>query len=257
MISTYNHHSSIARSEQDTCCKPVSIGGCSDSMSNLKNVMSEIISSEDIIATLEECAEKRSTDERENSIKTLNGLISNIHSILGNDHGLNDDPLKLKMVREAMESYSSNVNDWTKYANYSGGKYTRNLVNSGNGKFNLLILVWSPNTESPIHDHSSSHCMLKMLKGNLVEEIYKPAADSESSIDSNCTDQLVIKSSTNVAKNQVAYINDNIGYHRMLNPSDGFSVSLHLYSPAFDTCKIFNKETGQAQSASCNVYYTE
>ncbi|OMJ25441.1 Cysteine dioxygenase type 1 [Smittium culicis] len=161
------------------------------------------------------------------------------------------------MVREAMESYSTNANDWTKYANYSSGKYTRNLVDAGNGKFNLLILVWSPNNESPIHDHSSSHCMLKMLKGNLVEEIYKPVTDCESSMSSDCTDQLVLKSSINVAKDQVSYINDNIGYHRMLNPSEGFSVSLHLYSPAFDTCKVFNKETGQSQSVRMNIYYTE
>ena len=36
----------------------------------------------------------------------------------------------------------SNEADWKKYAHFDQFKYTRNLVDDGNGKFNLLVLCW-------------------------------------------------------------------------------------------------------------------
>lgn len=47
--------------------------------------------------------------------------------------------------------------------------------------------------------------------------------------------------------NQIYYLHiDTIGLHRVENPShtDG-AVSLHLYCPPFDTCSIFDKQTGK------------
>ena len=37
----------------------------------------------------------------------------------------------------------SNEADWKKYVNFDPYKYTRNLVDDGNGKFNLIVLCWS------------------------------------------------------------------------------------------------------------------
>jgi cysteine dioxygenase len=50
------------------------------------------------------------------------------------------------------------------------GVYTRNLVHRGNGKFNLILVMWdSGNPRSPIHDHSGSHCFVKVLDGTMRE----------------------------------------------------------------------------------------
>jgi len=43
-----------------------------------------------------------------------------------------------------------------------------NLVDQGNGKFNLMILCWGEGHGSSIHDHTDSYCFLKMLQGNCV-----------------------------------------------------------------------------------------
>lgn len=51
-------------------------------------------------------------------------------------------------------------------------RYTRNLVDAGNGKFNLMILCWGEGHGSAIHDHADSHCFMKMLKGELREIRY-------------------------------------------------------------------------------------
>lgn len=51
-------------------------------------------------------------------------------------------------------------------------RYTRNLVDAGNGKFNLMILCWGEGHGSAIHDHADAHCFMKMLKGELSEVRY-------------------------------------------------------------------------------------
>lgn len=45
-------------------------------------------------------------------------------------------------------------------------------MDEGNGKFNLMILCWGEGHSSQIHDHSNSHCFMKMLKGELREIRY-------------------------------------------------------------------------------------
>ncbi|VDQ07485.1 unnamed protein product [Trichobilharzia regenti] len=42
--------------------------------------------------------------------------------------------------------------------------YTRNLVDEGNGKYNLLLLCWSGGQKTGIHDHAGSHCFVKAIK---------------------------------------------------------------------------------------------
>lgn len=60
-------------------------------------------------------------------------------------------------------------------------RYTRNLVDAGNGKFNLMILCWGEGHGSAIHDHADAHCFMKMLKGELQEIRYAWPTNSISS----------------------------------------------------------------------------
>lgn len=48
-------------------------------------------------------------------------------------------------------------------------RYTRNLVDEGNGKYNLMLLCWGEGHGSAIHDHANAHCFMKMLQGELEE----------------------------------------------------------------------------------------
>ncbi|OBS82831.1 hypothetical protein A6R68_23183, partial [Neotoma lepida] len=134
--------------------------------------------------------------------------------------------------------------------------YTRNLVDQGNGKFNLMILCWGEGHGSSIHDHTDSHCFLKMLQGNLKETLFA-WPDKKSN-------EMIKKSERTLRENQCAYINGNIlsfvyehigkaellsihsiGLHRVENVSHTEpAVSLHLYSPPFDTCHAFDQRTG-------------
>ncbi|KXN67008.1 hypothetical protein CONCODRAFT_11023 [Conidiobolus coronatus NRRL 28638] len=50
--------------------------------------------------------------------------------------------------------------------------------------------------------------------------------------------------------NQVTYIHDKIGLHRVSNPSSSRpAISLHLYSPPILECKTYEHDTGKARKS--------
>lgn len=69
----------------------------------------------------------------------LEKLISELSRILGPSSGLDSSDVDVKELQELMEVYASTEKDWAKYAfeDLSRG-YTRNLVDEGNGKSNLV-----------------------------------------------------------------------------------------------------------------------
>ena len=81
-------------------------------------------------------------------------------------------------------------------------RYTRNLVDAGNGKFNLMILCWGEGHGSAVHDHADAHCFMKILEGSLSEVRFAwPAEDKEEGMR---------ETSRNILKqNEVCYMNGN------------------------------------------------
>jgi len=169
-------------------------------------------------------------------------LVSDLSRILGPSSGLNSEDVDVQKLHMLMAEYTSNEEEWSKYAfsDFSRG-YTRNLVDEGNGKSNLLILVWSPGKGSPVHDHADAHCLMKVLKGSLKETRFDFPRN-------NATPPDVIKE-TFYQEGQVTYMADELGLHKISNPDPGnVAVSLHLYTPpnaAREGCNIFNERTGK------------
>uniref|UniRef100_A0AC34Q6H6 Cysteine dioxygenase n=1 Tax=Panagrolaimus sp. JU765 TaxID=591449 RepID=A0AC34Q6H6_9BILA len=160
----------------------------------------------------------------------MDNLISKIREIFSHSEVDTDT------VKDLLAQYQSNPRDWQEYVTFDPHKYTRNLVDTGNGKYNLIVLCWGPGMSSSIHDHSNSHCFVKMLEGTLLETQYdwpeqEPAEQPLCKLAENYCD-----------KDGVSYIHDNIGLHRMENPSHSNpAISLHLYSPPYDLCRTFDE----------------
>ncbi|EDW08441.1 cysteine dioxygenase type 1 isoform X2 [Drosophila mojavensis] len=178
------------------------------------------------------------------AVDSLPDLISALHREFDANY------VNIEMVNHLMLAYKSNPKEWRKYAKFDRYTYTRNLVDAGNGKFNLLILCWGEGHSSSVHDHADSHCFMKMLKGELREKRYRypnRGGDEEQQQQQQQQDhqhindhELVEIGDKPIPVNDVAYINDNLGLHRVENPSHtDTSVSLHLYCPPFDMCNIF------------------
>ncbi|XP_053214274.1 cysteine dioxygenase type 1-like [Panonychus citri] len=165
------------------------------------------------------------------------------------------DLVDIEKVKQLMSSYQSNPKEWRKYAHFDRHRYTRNLVDTGNGKYNLILLCWSPGQGSSIHDHANSHCFMKIMSGSLVETQFQWPEDKEVTSDNDYDDELKIISSTTYKCDQVTYINDSIGLHRVENMSHVEpAVSLHLYSPAITNCRIFDQRTGKSTQVSVTFH---
>lgn len=169
------------------------------------------------------------------AVVTLDDLIQELHRVF------EEDEVNVEYVHNLLSSYKSNPLDWKKFAKFDRYKYTRNLVDEGNGKFNIMLLCWGPSHTSCIHDHAEAHCFMKMLSGSLQEVRFEwpkeiTAEDGNEMIE---TDRNILK------HNGVCYINDSLGLHRVENASHSENaVSLHLYCPPFSECSMFDERTG-------------
>ncbi|KAK6492763.1 cysteine dioxygenase type 1-like isoform X2 [Huso huso] len=174
--------------------------------------------------------------------ETLNDLIKVLHQIFSSD------TVNVEEVQNLMESYESKPQEWKAYAKFDKFRYTRNLVDEGNGKFNLIILCWGEGHGSSIHDHTDSHCFMKLLQGQLKETLFEWP-------DNKMNGGMTKKSERILHENQCAYINDSIGLHRVENVSHTEpAVSLHLYSPQFDHCNTFDQSTGHRNTVKMTFW---
>lgn len=133
-------------------------------------------------------------------------------------------------LQALMESIDFDEAEWKKYIYLSKEHYTRNLVASKDFTYDLLLLCWQPGQKSAIHDHNSSGCWMRVLKGDLTESRYQVARDGESL-------ELIKQDVYNSP--QVFYINNARGVHCVGNSSSEVGLSLHLYSPPITECQVW------------------
>jgi cysteine dioxygenase len=66
-------------------------------------------------------------------------LVTDISIVLGPSSGIDSADVDPQELIALMESYASNEKEWKRYAFGDGSRtYTRNLVDKGNGKSNLV-----------------------------------------------------------------------------------------------------------------------
>ncbi|KAG7347368.1 metal-dependent protein [Nitzschia inconspicua] len=132
--------------------------------------------------------------------------------------------------------------DWHRYAWFDESlPYTRNLIATDRKTYTLLLLCWNAGQESPIHDHPCDGCWLKVLQGDIREVRYDT--------------QLNCVSDETFGQGALSYITDHDGYHKVGNPSNRPSVSLHLYAPPFQRCLSWRtQDIEQACVSECSNF---
>ncbi|KAL9028478.1 MAG: hypothetical protein Q9180_007161 [Flavoplaca navasiana] len=191
-------------------------------------------------------------------------LINDIRSWLGSDNSIVSSGALRHLLELQLEEYKSEDSGWKEYAFRDPSQtFTRNLVDRGTGDYNL---VYDPavfrGSESVIHDHADSHCIMKMLKGSLTETRYAWPQSTGPGEAMRATSQ------THLDRDQVIYMADDLGLHKISNPDpEEYAVSLHcwcsrlaVYTPpnaAIKGCKVFDPDTGIAKHAYLYTYYSE
>lgn len=72
-------------------------------------------------------------------------LVQALKAALGPSSGLDSDDVDVEYLASLMKNYNSSESDWMKFAFADASRgYTRNLVDDGNGKSNLVSSIRSP-----------------------------------------------------------------------------------------------------------------
>ncbi|CAF0849822.1 unnamed protein product [Didymodactylos carnosus] len=188
-------------------------------------------------------------NENHENPRTLRELIEYLYE------AFSTDMVDLDYLHTIMTNYKSSPKDWQQYAKFKQDRYTRNLVDGGNGKFNLMLLCWSEGQGSSIHDHTNSHCFMKCLDGKLVETRYEWPTEDDQQEDDKKEKPMKLKYQSDLNYNDVLYINDSLGLHRVENPSHTDKcVTLHLYIPPYHQCHTFDERTGKQGQVVVTFY---
>jgi len=88
------------------------------------------------------------------------------------------DATKRATVKGLMSAYRPGP-DLDRYKFFVGGRYTRNLV-ALDPAFSLVLMCWSAASCSPVHDHPTHGCWMKVLEGELTETLYRKDEEAHS-----------------------------------------------------------------------------
>lgn len=133
-----------------------------------------------------------------------------------------------------LNSFDFNVVDFKPFESWSSKKYTRNCLYRDT-QFELLLLCWEKGQETSIHDHDGEDCWVYLLEGELEEVFYTIEAFNN----------LKEERSQSITPNQLSFINDHVGLHKLRNVYEGKSVSLHLYAKPIEQCLFYCENSEQ------------
>jgi len=155
-------------------------------------------------------------------MNTLDDLIKEIKKNM-------DTGNELQNLKYIMNEYKNN--DWIEYLSTTqlrqqSSREKQYLCKNNDRKIiyqddmiDVVLILWEPNKESGIHDHPKNGCLLKILDGELIEELYS----KEKHIKHIETKEWI--------KNDCSYIEGDDILHSIKNENKKASISLHIYSP--------------------------
>eukprot|EP01083_Nonionella_stella_P086648 240864_1 len=189
--------------------------------------------------------------ETENDKLSLESLVKVLDAEL-NKGCFKDNPDIFSAVTKAMSNFDATNPEWEEYAYWKEGQYTRNLIATDNKTYTLMLLCWNKGAFSPIHDHGGAECWARVVKGTVTERMYAPL-DKDAAAEHHKIEQKFEKTRPAGA---VCFIDDGIGLHALGNASlDEVAVSLHCYSPPFESCHAFCDEEDAAKQRVCPMLF--
>ncbi|KAJ0399148.1 hypothetical protein ATCC90586_002652 [Pythium insidiosum] len=189
----------------------------------------------------------KATNQPRENVLSLADLVEEIETQLKAD---SKTPLnKRTAFRSLLERYDGDMRELERFAYVDPSKnYTRNLISTDHETYALILLVWNRGKYSPIHDHPCDGCWVKVIDGTVNEVQYK------------ISDSGRLEETSNIVLSEgVTYMDDSIGLHKIGNPRDDVdAITLHLYSPPYEKCRIwFDTEQADKSSVAYTYYFSE
>jgi predicted metal-dependent enzyme (double-stranded beta helix superfamily) len=95
-------------------------------------------------------------------------------------------------------------------------------------EYEIYIIIWDPNSKTPVHDHSTNGCLMMCLNNSLKQTIF-----------TNGNTRNQIKTDI-INAGDISYIDNKMGLHMITNHNLVQTESVHIYSPPSYKANIYN-----------------
>ncbi len=162
-----------------------------------------------------------------NEIMSLTTQIQNLKQLLSELENVEDGDYSKIANRLALSKEELRT-----LAVFSEERYTRVCI-ARTDNYELLLLGWNAHQATLIHGHDQQACWVHFVEGEFIEELYSFNSDNR---------QMVKNKTQIVAEGKTTFMEDEMGYHSLINTSDSKALSLHLYVKPIDSCVIFDED---------------
>jgi len=167
-----------------------------------------------------------------------------------------DWPTRKELIQQVLNNTYLSEKELQKYVFVDTDMpYTRNFVFGDGINFSLILMCWNPKKESKIHDHPCDGCFVKTLRGGVKESRYHMEE-----VEENGEKTKVMKFDFEyiTSPNEVNYMDNYLGYHKIGCATEELAITLHLYTPPFKTCKVWPNPADCKQEIEVKMlYYSE
>ena len=141
-----------------------------------------------------------------------------------------------------LKSIDFDASEMKDYCVWNSRHYSRVYLEQGDC-FDLVLMCWEKGQETPVHDHNHQEGWIYVLEGELSEVLFHEEGEGNP----------LKKTYRNVLKEkEIAYINDDIGLHKLQNTFEGRTLSLHLYADPINQTHIYDETTGNSHLKTIN-----
>ncbi|MBK1830037.1 cysteine dioxygenase family protein [Verrucomicrobiaceae bacterium R5-34] len=135
----------------------------------------------------------------------------------------------MEVLRQHMLEADVTAEDMGEFVQYNASGYRRNMVFESDA-VELLCLCWKSGQRSPIHDHASSVCGVKIIEGTGTETVFERTPSG----------YIKAVSSEDYSYGQVL-VSEDADIHQVANlqSTDQDLVTLHIYSPPLRSMKTW------------------
>jgi cysteine dioxygenase len=136
----------------------------------------------------------------------------------------------LARLVEDLSKFEIDLDDLSQFVHFAEIGYKRNLVRAA-PNYHAWLLCWKNGQRSPIHDHSGSACVVRVLRGTLTETLFDVAPNGH----------IKAAFSRDFAEGSLLGSEDtDIHQVSNLQAGDADLVTLHIYSPPLNQMNTFS-----------------
>jgi cysteine dioxygenase len=147
-----------------------------------------------------------------------------------------DGSLDPRTVRELLTTAHLDLQEVAPYVELGVNSYARRCV-VRRENYEVLVLTWSQAQGSVAHDHSGSLCGLKVVQGQLTEELFSESADG----------RVRSTTKTRIGPQQIA-VDPGVVVHALTNEAESpeVLVTVHIYSPPLPKVRRYAVANGRS-----------